>query len=418
MTSTRTLATSQVLAAARRARAQADAAEVLVFVQALEWARLHVVTDPDDSATWGDTPIPLAGEGAPMVSEFCVAEFAAALAMSRESGRFLLAHALEIAYRLPKIWVRVQTGELQVWRARRIAEKTLHLAAEAAAFVDDQIAGFAHRIGPAATDRLVDEAIARHMPQSAEEVGAAAADGRFVTIDHRQPSFAGTSTIYGELDLADAIDLDQALIRGAETLKAAGSSDGLDARRAAALGALARGQDGLGLETARTVNLFVHLAPDAQDTGIATVENKGPHLVTVEQVKTWCRTGKVVLRPVIDLSATGASAGYQPSETLREQVILRDKTCVFAYCTKAARTADLDHIEPYDPHGPPDQTTTTNLGSLCRHHHRIKTHGGWTYTQLEPGTYLWLSPHGYQYLRRPDGGTEDLTPRPVDPPGS
>jgi hypothetical protein len=36
---------------------------------------------------------------------------------------------------------------------------------------------------------------------------------------------------------------------------------------------------------------------------------------------------------------------------------------------------------------------------LCRRHHRLKTHGGWTYTTLEPGTYLWRSPHGYQYLR-------------------
>jgi hypothetical protein len=33
------------------------------------------------------------------------------------------------------------------------------------------------------------------------------------------------------------------------------------------------------------------------------------------------------------------------------------------------------------------------------HPHRLKTHGGWTYTTLESGTYLWHSPHGYTYLR-------------------
>jgi len=428
MTSTTSLASSQVLAAARRHRAEADAAEVGVFVDALDWARLNIVTDPDDSATWGDTPIPLAGEGAPMVSEFCVAEFAAALGMSRESGRYLLAHALEIAYRLPKVWFRVQTGELQVWRARRIAEKTLHLNPEAAAFVDDQIAGFAHRIGPAATERLVDDAVARHMPASAAETAEQAADGRFVSIDHRQVSFAGTSTVYGELDLADALDLDQALVRGAETLKAGGSQDSLDVRRSVALGALARGDDGLGLETARTVNLFIHLT---EDSPTATVENRGPHLLSIEHVKAWCAGANVTIRPVIDLNQTITCTGYQPSETLREQVILRDRTCVFPYCTRPARTADVDHIEPYVPQGPADQTTTGNLGCLCRFHHRLKTHGGWTYTMLacaeqgglrpsrsEPGTFLWRSPHGYQYLRKPDGGTEDVTPRPVDPPGS
>ena len=97
-------------------------------------------------------------------------------------------------------------------------------------------------------------------------------------------------------------------------------------------------------------------------------------------------------------------------------MILRDRTCVFAYCNRSARSADLDHIEPYDPDGPPDQTTTGNLAALCRPHHRLKTHGGWTYTQIEPGTFLWRSPYGYQYLRRSDGGTEAITPRCVDPP--
>jgi len=45
----------------------------------------------------------------------------------------------------------------------------------------------------------------------------------------------------------------------------------------------------------------------------------------------------------------------------------------------------------------------------------MKTHGSWTYTTLEPGTYLWRSPHGYTWLRD-HTGTTDLTPPPVDPP--
>jgi hypothetical protein len=35
--------------------------------------------------------------------------------------------------------------------------------------------------------------------------------------------------------------------------------------------------------------------------------------------------------------------------------------------------------------------------------------GGWAYLVLEPGTYLWTSPLGYQFLK--DGtGTLDVTP--------
>ena len=36
---------------------------------------------------------------------------------------------------------------------------------------------------------------------------------------------------------------------------------------------------------------------------------------------------------------------------------------------------------------------------------------------IEPGTFLWRSPHGHTYLRNHQG-TQDLTPRPVDPPGT
>jgi hypothetical protein len=418
------LEAGNVLAVLRRTQDVVRSGEVEILKQAVEWARLHEVEDPDsfEVATWGETPLPLAGAGAPLVSEYCLAEFAAAVGLRSEAGRYFIAHALELAHRLPYLYARVLVGAVPVWRARRIAEQTLVLCAEAAAYVDLEIAPVADRIGPVLTERLVEEAISRFMPDYARERAEQAAEQRGLTIERRQISFHGTSRIYGELDLADALDLDDALTRGAAHLKDQGSTETLDVRRSQALGRLARGEaDGSDL------TLYVHLEAtgSTNETGStgelephATVENSGPTLVAIEQVKTWCAGANVTIRPVIDLNKTITSTGHQPSQTLREQVILRDQTCVFAHCTKAARTGDLDHIEPYDPDGPPDQTSTEHLGCLCRPHHRLKTHGGWTYQMIAPGTYHWLSPQGYQYLRLPGGGTLDLTPRPVDPPGS
>ena len=41
-----------------------------MLVQAVEWARLHEVQEGDGgAATWGDTPLPLAGDGAPLVGD-------------------------------------------------------------------------------------------------------------------------------------------------------------------------------------------------------------------------------------------------------------------------------------------------------------------------------------------------------------
>jgi hypothetical protein len=72
---------------------------------------------------------------------------------------------------------------------------------------------------------------------------------------------------------------------------------------------------------------------------------------------------------------------------------------------------------PYDEGGP---TCSCQIAPLCRRHHRLKTHGGWTYYILEPGSYVWRSPHGYQYLRD-HTGTLDISHdkhrcTPKDPP--
>ncbi|MGO4257741.1 DUF222 domain-containing protein [Marmoricola sp. RAF53] len=436
---TGTLDAATALAAARRARSEADTAEVEVLVQAVAWAGAHTVSDPDFAATWGDSPVPLAGEGAPLVSNFCVTEFSAALGMSDHSGRALIAEAMELAHRLPRVWHRITTGTLKVWRARLIASKTLHLSMEAAAYVDAQVARFAHRIGAAETDRLVDAAIATFMPQTAREIAERRADQRHVTVDHHQVSFEGTSLIHGELDLVDALDLDARLSADAAQLKEWGSEASLDARRAEALGNLARGEMVLpgGFETGaarlpqppvgaerlpqppvarRPVTLYLHLDP--RDP-FGRLENRGPHLISQEQIQGWLKApgAQITIRPVIDLNDELATTAYQPSDRLREHVILRDRTCVFPYCTRNARACDLDHIEPYDPDGGNDQTRTSNLAALCRHHHRLKTHAGWHYEAQRPGTYRWRSPAGYTYLRD-QTGTRQLTPRPVDPPGS
>ncbi|MGO4256027.1 DUF222 domain-containing protein [Marmoricola sp. RAF53] len=465
---TGTLDAATALTAARRFRAEADAAEVGLLVQAVSWANQHTVTDPDFAATWGDTPVPLAGEGAPLVSNFCVTEFSAALGMSDRSGRALIAEALEIAHRLPRVWHRITTGTLKVWRARLIASKTLHLSMDAAAYVDAQVAGFAHRIGIVETDRLVDAAIATFMPQTAREIAERRADQRHVAVDHHQVSFEGTSLIHGELDLVDALDLDARLSADAAQLKEWGSEASLDARRAEALGNLARGEMVLpgGFETGaarlpqppvgagrlpqppvgagrlpqppvgaarlprppvgaerlpqppaprRPITLYLHLDPREP---FGRLENRGPHLISQEQIQGWLQApgAQITLRPVIDLNEELATTAYQPSDRLREQVILRDRTCVFPYCTRNARACDLDHIEPYDPDGSPDQTRTSNLAALCRHHHRLKTHAGWHYEIQRPGSYRWRSPAGYTYLRD-QTATRQLTARPVDPPG-
>ena len=118
---TSTLDAAAVLAEARAARRDANAAEARVLAKAVEWAHLHVVDDLDEAATWWagrglDTGIPIAGEGCPLISEFAIPELATTLGLSQESGRRFVAVALELAHRLPRLWLRVQEGS-QIGRA-------------------------------------------------------------------------------------------------------------------------------------------------------------------------------------------------------------------------------------------------------------------------------------------------------------
>ncbi len=373
-----------------------------------------------------------------MVAEFCAAELGAALGASTTSAKRLIGHALELRHRLPRLWRRVHAGDLPAWRARRVAETTIHadLAPEAAAYVDRMVAPFAHRTGPAAVDRLVAEAIARTgLPTPAEhpdDPAPAVPDARHVTVHDQDVAYAGTVRVEAELDLADALDLDHAVRLGAQSLRALGSEASLDARRAEALGQLVRRQLALDLHgtsegpspVARRLDLHVHLAATAaDDTGTLTLDplarlEEGQRQVLLDQVMRWCADShtRVVVRPVLDLAAHLRGDGYEPGAELREQVVQRDLSCAFPWCSRPARRCQVDHVVPYD-HDEPDaggQTESTNLAALCPHHHRLKTHGGWSYVMPEPGVVVWRSPLGHRYLRD-HSGTEAL-PDP-DPPG-
>jgi hypothetical protein len=105
-----------VLAAMRDSRAVADREEAKILDLAATWASMHS-PDPlpreDGAPMFGDRLVRIAGEGAPEVLELCVAEVAAVLHISTEAGRNLLAEAVELRHRLPRVWARVHAGELR-----------------------------------------------------------------------------------------------------------------------------------------------------------------------------------------------------------------------------------------------------------------------------------------------------------------
>jgi hypothetical protein len=449
------LSPADLLASIKASRDLEHAEAARQLTLAARWADLHPPESIHDAASFTvpgcEHEEPIAGEGAPLVAEFCVAELGGVLGISTTAAKKLIGHALELRHRLPRVWEQVHAGQVPAWRARAVADTTIHssraLTAEAAGFVDSQVAAVAGRIGTAQLHRLVAETIKRYDlavadPAADPEDGYLAVDPRHVTVNTDDVHYAGTLRIEAEVDIADALDLDRAVAHHAATQKALGSELSLDARRAKALGELARTQTALelhvtgesestesdqpNLPAAREVVIHAHF--DASVVGEQTVfgptgrmEN-GQRLVLLDQVRSWCSDSrtKVTVKPVIDLNAPLTAHGYDIPDRLREQVQLRDRTCVFPRCTRPARGCDVDHVIPYDHDADaegrpqPGPTSTDNLACLCRFHHRLKTHSAWRYAMVENGVFEWTSPHGHRY-RRDHTGTTDLDP--PDPPG-
>ena len=126
---------------------------------------------------------------------------------------------------------------------------------------------------------------------------------------------------------------------------------------------------------------------------------------------------------MIDLNADLSTPAYEVPDRIREQVILRDRTCVFPWCTRPARVCDIDHVIPHDPDAEaegrpqPGPTQTANLAALCRFHHRLKTHTAWRYRMTDNGCFEWTVPHGHHYRRDRTGTTAADQADPPDPPG-
>jgi hypothetical protein len=134
---------------------------------------------------------------------------------------------------------------------------------------------------------------------------------------------------------------------------------------------------------------------------------------------------RIVTDPLTEQTLDVGRRRYRPPVALDEHVRVRDKTCAAPGCTVPATRTDLDHTIAYHPQpgAPPDTplggTDASNLGPLCRAHHRLKTVGGFRLRQIEPGLFAWITPTGHRYLVRPGTGRSLHTttaPHDAEPP--
>ncbi len=431
--------------------------EVEVLEAALAWAHAHVVGSdaaPGEVAGWrsdtirtpgtaaalfGERALPLAGEGTPLVAEFCVMELAAVLDLSHEATLALLGDVLDLAHRLPRLWALVRALWVPVHLARLAASESRDLTANAAGHVDRLLSWQPRRLNPHRVGVLVHEARLYADPDRAIADHDAAMDARKVEVHHEEGA-PGTSEVFMTLDTADAVAFDHTVSTMAATMRSLGHEGELGVRRAHAVGVLADPQKALDLLAAADVgdpergvdpeaDPAVCVAEDVahgpadpfrtpsgsggeavlvfhvtdrdllDDTrGVAHSPTLGP--VLTGRLRSWLLcAGQVTVTPVVDLdpAAHPPVDAHDPPARMAEMVRLRDEACVYPRCGRPSVRCDLDHTEEYvpmDEGGPPGQTRPANLAPLCRRHHRAKTFGDFTYRRLDDGSYEWTLPSG------------------------
>ncbi|GAB3257464.1 hypothetical protein GCM10027425_18530 [Alteromonas gracilis] len=399
--------------------------------------------DADGGVLFGERLLQVAGEGAPLVAEFAIIELAARLGWSVDAASNLVAQAVELQHRLPRVWALTVEGVIPPRLAQQIAERTICIGREIVWQADRWLAADPKGLSIKEVEATLDTLQLHHDPDRIVGLEESLLADRHVTLmqDKRTPSAVRVEML---LEPDDAAAFDHAVADVAASLKALGDEDDLQVRRAKAVGVLASPQAALDLldhglaptRRAPVTDLYLHLGladlAKAADGTAGPIEVEGLGVVSTELIRRWLDAPemKVNVRPVLHLegahtgpggprrelfggaaTATTAPVGsasslgwtrvdrHDPPPAMREVVTLRDAECAFPHCHRSSRHADRDHIDPWvdpDQGGPPGQTHPGNLAPLCRRHHRFKTHTDWAYRRDPDGSFTWTSPTGLE----------------------
>ncbi len=197
-------------------------------------------------------------------------KLAAALGVSTMTGLQLLADALDLQHRLPRLWAAVETLAVAPWKARKIAQATHNLSRAAAASVDAQLADRIGSCGWRAIKFAVAQAIASYDPHLLETREKQGRDAWGVRLFHRgvctdgADDWVGTSHLEVTGDTLDLTTFHDLVCDQAAQLKALGDTDTLEVRKAKAVGVIANRQATLDLGT-----LLGHDDRDASRAGSA-----------------------------------------------------------------------------------------------------------------------------------------------------
>ncbi|GAA2098900.1 hypothetical protein GCM10009841_12450 [Microlunatus panaciterrae] len=192
------------------------------------------------AALWGHT-FPAAHstdpEAAPAVEQDAALEFGTLMQAGLMAAQNMIADALDLEHRLPRVWLRVRKGEVRAWKAREIAKQTRQLDRAGAEYVDTAVHRYLTALNWTRFQHLLAAKIIEADPRQAEARAKAAEAERFVRTG--RSSDHGLKTLYARAQAGEVIWFVAMVDRIATILGDRGDPDSEDVRRSRAIGILA-----------------------------------------------------------------------------------------------------------------------------------------------------------------------------------
>jgi hypothetical protein len=336
-------------------------------------------------------------------------DVATALRLSPTTAQSRIDVARVLVGHLPNTISALSTGEISVAHATVIARETATaikngLSPESVFRVEQTALAHAEFHTPGQVASKVKTTIAKLAPEDFEELVDRARDSRRVTF---YPEADGMATVIAILPAADA----QTVMKSIEAyiLK----QDAQDAADWSVLSADMKRADAL---TAIASQALASMANDVQPhrrpitisvaidlpTLLGLAENPGQlagyGAIPASVARRLAADGnwqRFVSDPTTGNLLDFGREKYTPPQELVDYLLARDRICRFPGCRRTGQSSDIDHAQSWETGG---ETNPANLGLLCRRHHRMKTHGGWSLESNPDGSCTWKSPKGKTFF--------------------
>ena len=358
------------------------------------------------------------------------AEIGAALTVSERAAENLIATAGMLVHDLPGTMETLTAGRICYRHAQIMVDHTAGLDPDSITALEGVVLPKATTSTPPRFDRMVRVTRERLNPETIAERRIRADETRSVQLD---PGRDGMAWLTAHLPAPHAAAIFDRLTTAAQLQRSGDDGRTLDQRRADVFtnvllastnetGDDSSGNDMVsasGADAAEvtdgvrwyrsiratvvvTVPVLALLGKTTGSTDLATLDGYGP--IDPHTARVLAAGAPSFIR-LLTHPETGAALSvgrkrYKVPKDLRTWLQIRDKTCRFPGCGRAAPNCDIDHTMDWQHGGPTDHD---NLAHLCRKHHTLKGETDWTVTQTDDrnGTLTWTSPTGRNYPSYP-----------------